>query len=480
MAAVARLGLAAASPLQPRWAVEAFARAAAAGLAQVHLAHLGNAPDARQPGLWDRLDRWAFGAGPDPRAPVEIRGQSPISPEPLPEYDAIFALGEVDDAALYERSRTGVWRFWFDGDDEVVGSGLAVRRSPLAEPRIACESWSRRTAFSNARTREHVLARAASLVERALGELQAQGEAWLERLPVRPGATREAPPDAPGTLRRALGRGLEKALYAEQWFIRYRFEGDAAFRDLVPPPDRIWADPFPLERDGRYYIFFEELPFAAGKAHIAVLEVDRRGPRLPALKVLERDYHLSYPFLLEHEGALYLIPESAQNRSVEAWRCVRFPDRWRLEKALLEDVRCVDPTLHRDSNGWWLFVNRAPEGSRVFDDELHLYRSERFPGEWRPHPRNPVKCDARSARPAGRLFRRGETWLRPAQICVPRYGAGISLNRVTRLTDADYAEEEVERLRPEAPLLGLHTLNRAGALTVVDAFARRRRIWRTP
>ena len=74
------------------------------------------------------------------------------------------------------------------------------------------------------------------------------------------------------------------------------------------------------------------------------------------------------------------------------------------------------------------------------------------------------------------LFRRGAAWLRPAQICVPRYGAGISLNRVTRLTESDYAEEELERLRPEAPLLGLHTLNRAGALTVVDAFARRRRL----
>ncbi|HXT21460.1 MAG TPA: hypothetical protein VN923_11965, partial [Thermoanaerobaculia bacterium] len=67
--------------------------------------------------------------------------------------------------------------------------------------------------------------------------------------------------------------------------------------------------------------------------------------------------------------------------------------------------------------------------------------------------------------------------LRPAQICVPRYGAGISMNRVLRLTPHEYAERQVERVlpAPESGLLGIHTVNRAGDLTVVDAFARRRR-----
>jgi hypothetical protein len=46
-----------------------------------------------------------------------------------------------------------------------------------------------------------------------------------------------------------------------------------------------------------------------------------------------------------------------------------------------------------------------------------------------------------------------------------------------RLTTQDYAERQVERILPAEKdgLLGLHTLNRAGELTVVDAFTRRRR-----
>jgi len=103
-------------------------------------------------------------------------------------------------------------------------------------------------------------------------------------------------------------------------------------------------------------------------------------------------------------------------------------------------------------------------------------------GPWTAHPANPVRSDARRARPAGALFAHDGALFRPAQICVPRYGAGLSINRVLRLTPHSYAERQVERVLPDAAqgLLGLHTMNRAGDLTVADAFTRRRRIAGAP
>jgi hypothetical protein len=142
---------------------------------------------------------------------------------------------------------------------------------------------------------------------------------------------------------------------------------------------------------------------------------------------------------------------------------------------LLEGVRLVDATLHRDAARWWMFANSS--SGRVFNDELNLFHAERLLGEWRAHPRNPVKSDARCARPAGKLYWQNGALHRPAQICVPRYGAGLSLNRVLQLTPQAYAERQVERVLPGAgrEILGLHTLNRAGALTVVDLLSRRGR-----
>jgi hypothetical protein len=252
----------------------------------------------------------------------------------------------------------------------------------------------------------------------------------------------------------------------------------AGFTRLVPPKDRDWADPFVIEKNGRYFVFFEELPYAQGKAHISMMEISRDGRLSPVQRVLETDYHLSYPFVFEHEGQLYMIPESGRNSSVELYRCVDFPLAWRLERVLIDGVRLVDATLHKGRDRWWMFANSAAGGSRVFDDELHVFHADRLLGEWKPHPRNPVKSDARSSRPAGRLFEREGVLYRPAQVCVPRYGAGLAIQRVTKLTPQDYVERQVERILPppQTGLFGLHTMNRAGDLTVVDAFTRRRRI----
>ena len=179
-----------------------------------------------------------------------------------------------------------------------------------------------------------------------------------------------------------------------------------------------------------------------------------------------------------------MIPESAYNRTIEVYRCEEFPRRWRLEKVLLDNLFAADPTIFRaPDDQWWMFANLGTETAGV-DDELHLFSAERLLGEWKPHRHNPVKSDVRGSRPAGRLFREEGQLYRPAQICAPIYGAGIALNRVTCLTMEAYAEEEARRIVPCAgaratgdsgPLLGMHTINRAGDLTVTDAFVRRRR-----
>ena len=153
---------------------------------------------------------------------------------------------------------------------------------------------------------------------------------------------------------------------------------------------------------------------------------------------------------IEQDGELYMIPETGRNRTVEAYRCVDFPLRWRLERVLLEGVRLVDATFHRGADRWWMFANAAAQGSRAFDDELHLFQATSLLGDWQPHPRNPVKSDVRGARPAGHLYWRNGALHRPAQICAPLYGSGLSIQRVLRLTPHDYAERQVERLEKKS------------------------------
>jgi hypothetical protein len=483
-----RVGIVADSRWQPRWVRQAFERVAASGFAEI--VQLVVRDGARKP-LLDRLGRWAFGSDAcTPEAITNIR----IQPGEAKDLDVIFALGGVDDSGLDGIARCGVWRFCADGVREVLAgepvsmSGITARLRAGEVPRLAYQSWSRTFPFSVARNREPLLRKTAEFAYRALQELHRSGMEWLEQCP--PFEAREM---KNGNVLRfctnVFKRGIEKATTVDQWFLAWKFGASrfgsfpevasdlAGFTRLMPPKDRYWADPFPLEKNGRYFVFFEELPFAAGKAHISMIEVKPDGSASQPQRVLEREYHLSYPFLVEHEGALYMIPESARNNTVEAWRCVDFPLRWKRERVLLAGVRCVDATFHRGEDRWWIFANLASGGTRVFDDELHLFHAAELLGDWQPHPRNPVKSDVRGARPAGRLYWRNGALHRPAQVCTPRYGAGLALNRVLRLTPRDYAERQAALVLPDAAagLLGLHTVNRAGPLTVVDAFARRGR-----
>jgi hypothetical protein len=519
-----RVGVFADSARQSRWIVEAFARAAATDFAEIALVAIRPAP-ARSPVplLWRayrRADRALFGSRsawstrqdltklvPAERR-VRMGGDARCWKARIADarLDVAFALGDVTDAELEGMARYGTWRFCF-GDDQhtfeplagvreavegkpVVASGLRIHLGAGREDRIAQASFARVYAFSPTRSRDPVFAKAADMVARALRDLHAQGSRWIESgtQPAMPIAATGFPP-VEGLLRdiSTLGasvarRATERALTVEQWSIAYRFGEHApfdgsleGFRRLEPPKGGFWADPFPLERDGRHYIFFEELPAGRPKAHISVVEVDREGNASAPVKVLERDYHLSYPFLVEEDGELYMIPETASNRTVEVYRCVEFPHRWRLERVLIEGLYAVDATLHREGGRWWMFCNAAASGEEI-NDELHLFSAEKLMGEWTPHRRNPVKSDVRSSRPAGRLFRDGGRLLRPGQICTPFYGAGIALHRVTRLDEEEYREEEERRIVPtDGATLGIHTLNRAGDLTVTDAFERRPR-----
>jgi hypothetical protein len=78
-------------------------------------------------------------------------------------------------------------------------------------------------------------------------------------------------------------------------------------------------------------------------------------------------------------------------------------------------------------------------------DELHGFHAPGLFGPWTPHSRRPLKMDARSARPAGRLINEGGRLLRPAQDCSTGYGQGLVLNELEVLNGSEFRERAVRR-----------------------------------
>jgi hypothetical protein len=284
----------------------------------------------------------------------------------------------------------------------------------------------------------------------------------------------------PGHVLRYVRLRLSERRHPLVWvLLTGRREGLAAIRDvrrLPPQPGTFWADPFLFERDGRTYVFFEEYPFASRKGHISVLTIDTDGQTSEAQVVLERPYHLSYPFIFEHAGELFMLPETAANRTIELYRCVAFPNHWTPHATVMRDVHAVDSTLVEHDGRWWMFTNIAPYAGSSNYDELFIFHAESPVSErWTPHTRNPVVSHVGFARPAGALFREQGDLIRPSQDCTGEYGRAIRLNRVEVLTPDDYREVHLSTIEPDwdPDIVATHSFSCNERLVMLDGKQRR-------
>jgi hypothetical protein len=284
-------------------------------------------------------------------------------------------------------------------------------------------------------------------------------------------------------LRSRIADRLLSCFFFKQWvlLIRNKEKNNLAewnsFKPLIPPSDRFWADPFLWKHEGKYFIFFEELFYSSHRAHIACITLDNQLNATAIDIVLERPYHLSYPFIFEYQEQIYMLPETKTNHAVELYRCECFPNRWVHVKTLLSNVRVVDSTLLQADNKWWLFSNSEQEDGSSHETLNLYYSADLFSDEWNPHPLNPVVRDIHSARPAGRIFWKNGHMIRPSQDCSVRYGSAINFNKILTLTEKCYVEvRDWTYIPPKRwDILGAHTWNELDALNVIDALVFRRK-----
>lgn len=280
---------------------------------------------------------------------------------------------------------------------------------------------------------------------------------------------------------------ISNRFFLDQWILLFHLNSKSKYsnyffnyKKMLPPKDRFWADPFVLKRDNKYYIFLEELMYSNNKGYISLIVMDENGNYELPVKVLEKDYHLSYPFLIEENGELYMIPESSENRTIELYKCTNFPFKWELEKILMNDIEAVDSTVIFRDNKYWLFANVAENVGASTLDELHLFSSNSLLSDnWISHPKNPIISDVKRSRPAGNFFELNGKLYRPSQNCSKRYGYGMKINEVVEFNETDYKEIIVESILPnwDKALKATHTINNVDKLTIIDAIVRRRKFF---
>ena len=227
-----------------------------------------------------------------------------------------------------------------------------------------------------------------------------------------------------------------------------------------------------FEEGGAAYVFCEEYPYATGKGVISVFALDDEGNPGPPRVVLERPYHLSYPFVFRHDGAIWMmpgerrkphartlprrsvsVPLDARPRAAERGRDRR-RDALRLERRLVAERRRAASRRARAGTACRSIASASPLGP------------------WTPAFDGPALIDASAARPAGRVFEHEGALWRPAQDCRVGYGSGLALCRIDALAPGAFRQTPMRRFASPG---GLHTFNMTDRFAAIDAAGPRAR-----
>lgn len=229
--------------------------------------------------------------------------------------------------------------------------------------------------------------------------------------------------------------------------------------DINDIPADFVADPFLVNSNNSYFLFFEVMNKANSQGDISVA-TSTDGHNWSYKKVvLDEPFHLSYPYVFKWKNTWYMIPETNEVKDVRLYKSNNFPYDWSFEKELLKGDVFIDNTIFNYNNTWWLFTQTpAQKSSKVAsllrlitgddvkksNNVLRLYYSDDLIGPWIEHPESPVvKGNANITRPGGNVVVFNNRIIRYAQDCDPYYGNQVWALEIKKLSKKEFKEIKI-------------------------------------
>lgn len=239
-----------------------------------------------------------------------------------------------------------------------------------------------------------------------------------------------------------------------KWFVSIKERGKDLFNlegleEIKTKDDVYYADPFLLED----YLFFED--FDHKKGVISCMDLKTK----EVTKILEEDFHLSYPCVFKEGDDYYMIPEMGSVQKIILYKAKKFPFKWEPVSLIKDNIVTADPQIFKHAGKWFLFVTHG------CDNYLEIFKADNLLGEWTLHCRK----EEMHSRSAGNIFEYEGKLLRPVQKNDKIYGGAILFKEFS-MTDSSIQEKEWGRIEPNwAPnLIGTHTFNFNDKYVVID------------
>lgn len=234
--------------------------------------------------------------------------------------------------------------------------------------------------------------------------------------------------------------------------------------------NRFLADPFAFKKDNKNFIFLEDFNFSNKKGIISCFEVKNNESKFLG-PVLEENFHLSFPYIFEYEGKIFMCPETHQKKEIRIYICEEFPLKWKFYKTLIKKINSVDTILFEKDKLWWLITSTSNISTKDFN-ELNIFYSENGPltDTWTAHDLNPIVVNPNIARNGGLIINNDKIFRISQKNGFNVYGESFSVNEIKVLNKSNFKEVKTFDFNPnfKKNLKGTHHLNNSGNFFVND------------
>ena len=244
------------------------------------------------------------------------------------------------------------------------------------------------------------------------------------------------------------------------------------FQKIKNPFGRWAADPFVITYNEKSFIFAEMAGISSRKGDIYYLELDSKNPKWK--RCIKNKYHMSFPNVFSLNNCFYMVPETANDKTVSLYKALQMPNKWYKEKELF----CDNDGVHPVDNICLPFANKPFEDAfityikRNNRNYLCLYEREsnRFVETHK------IEDEKLHLRPAGKIFSFENRLFFPSQNCERQYGGGLIINEIVFDNDRNFYITPLFEINPQDVKLsklsrncvGIHTYNFNEKYEVID------------
>lgn len=218
----------------------------------------------------------------------------------------------------------------------------------------------------------------------------------------------------------------------------------------LKPTYRFWyADPVPFSDKGREYIFMEVYDKLRKKGFIGVSHFDKNGKLSKPVKVIEENFHMSFPHIFRYGSDVFMIPECSESGQLRIYKMGQDVLQWTLYSVFDNMEGLVDTVSYCQKHGAIYLISSQENPENKYQTRLVLLKLSNLQDKdarelkevWRAPD---YSYDVRNA---GELLKIGDTVNRVIQHSTEKeYGKYITISRLANLGENGIQESTCKKI----------------------------------